>query len=92
MLTKGDIHVEVKFKELNPEYCSSLSKEETEKIAFDKMIKRFNRKVVKSGILERYRKKTYYEKKSLKKHHHTQEWQFKKEHSLLDKQEKKEII
>lgn len=39
-----------------------------EKIVFDRMMKKFSRKVSKAGIIRDYMEKTYFEKPSQKKH------------------------
>jgi ribosomal protein S21 len=91
-----DIHVEVKYRDLNPDHYPDLSKKELDDLAFDKMMKRFSRKVIKCGVMDRYRKHQYFVKPSLEKHLKTNDWKYRKEHGLLDCQKgervKKEVI
>lgn len=91
-----DIHVEVKYRDVNPEHFPEFSKKELEDLAFDKMMKRFSRKVVKCGVLDRYRKHQYFVKPSQLKHEFINDWKYRKDHGLLDCQkgerQKKETI
>lgn len=87
-----DIHVEVSAKEIKDRFHkpSDMSIEDYDKAAFDKMLKKFNRKCIKTKHLDKYREHTYFISPSLKKHHIQQTNDYLREHGWLESKDKKD--
>ncbi len=65
-----NIHVEVTADEIKKRFRkpNDMLQNDYDKAVFDKMLKKFSRKVVKSAHLKKYTEHQYYEKPSKKEH------------------------